>query len=470
MQDLEKKELDNKTLLRELKDGKYKDVKFVKLCFPDITGNLTGFEVPSEDMEEVLENGQGFDGSSIEGLVRIEESDLMAFPEARTFRVLPWESSCNGETFKVGIIFCDIRNPDLSHNEGDTRYVLKKALERAKKMGFSDFFVGPELEFFLFKELDGGIPKLLDKGGYFTTGINDPNSAFRMEVMRALKKMGIKAEYAHHEVAPSQHEIDLRYQNAIDMADTVMLLKLVIKEVASRHGLYATFMPKVLNGVNGSGMHIHQSLAYAKPKNGYKNAFFDPSTNHSLSDVAEFYMAGLMRRIKEVTAVTNPTVNSFKRLVPGFEAPVYIVWGTRNRSALIRVPEYRPGEESARKMELRSPNPSGNPYLAFAVILEAGLEGIENKEQLKVHFESDAYKLSQEERKAMSIDSLPESPEEVIKLAKESELLKKALGEHVFRNFIANWEKLVYTYRWEVPHKYDKEVSEWEVKEYLPLL
>jgi len=328
---------DKEYVLSQLENGN--DIKFVNLLFPDILGELRGFTIPSEEVETTLSVGKGFDGSSIEGLVRIEESDLVAKPEPETFKIFPWRYENNGIKYRVGLMFCDILNSDGSHNDGDTRYVLKRTLKKAKKMGFDDFKVGPELEFFYMKSPED--PEPLDDGGYFSMGAGDMYSSMKEKTMLNLKRMGIESEFSHHEVAPSQHEIDLRYKNALEMADITMLSKFIVKETARREGIYATFMPKPINGVNGSGMHVHQSLW-----KGGKNLFFDGDDDYNLSETAKKYMSGLFHNINSMTSILNQWTNSYKRLVPGYEAPVYHVWGQRNRSALIRVPEYQPGKEN----------------------------------------------------------------------------------------------------------------------------
>ncbi|MCD6469141.1 MAG: glutamine synthetase [Thermoplasmata archaeon] len=441
-----------------------KDVKFINLLFPDILGELRGFSIPSYELEETFREGKGFDGSSIEGLARVEESDLVVIPDAETFRILPWSyEDCDNSPYRVGCLFCDILNPDRSHNSGDTRYVLKKILKKIKKQGFSSFKVGPEMEFFYFK--DSKNPTLLDKGDYFSMGIGDPYEYLRKKTILGLLKMGIVAEYGHHEVAPSQHEIDLRYTDALEMADIVMLLRFIVKEFARREGIYATFMPKPLNGENGNGMHIHQSLWKDD-----KNIFFSEDDKYHLSDTAKSYIGGLMTHINEITSILNQWMNSFKRLVPGYEAPVYIVWGQRNRSALIRVPEYKPGKRNATRIELRNPDPGCNPYLAFAVMLAAGIKGIKESYEMSPPYESDMYHLTENERKKINIKSLPRNLEEAVEITKNSRIVKETLGEHLFKKFIANKEAEIKNYRKEVGHKYDNRVSPFEIEHNLSRL
>jgi len=443
-------------------DGK--DVKFINILFPDILGELRGFGIPSYELENAFKEGKGFDGSSVEGLVRIEESDLIAFPEANTFRILPWGyRDGDGNPYRVGCMFCDIVNPDGSHSSGDTRYVLKKALKKAKKQGFSFFKVGPELEFFYFENSEKLMP--LDKGDYFSIGIGDPYEYLRKNMALGLLKMGVVSEYGHHEVAPSQHEMDFRYADALEMADIVMLSRYVIKEFARREGIYATFMPKPLEGENGNGMHVHQSLW-----KGEENVFFDENGKYYLSDVARSYIAGIMTHVTEITSIMNQWVNSFKRLVPGYEAPVYIVWGQRNRSALIRIPEYKPGREKATRIELRSPDPGCNPYLAFSAMLAAGLKGIEKDYELQPPCERDVYSMTDEERKDMGIRTLPKNLEEAVEITRDSKLVKETLGEQLFEKFIANKEIEIRNYRAEAGHKYDTKVSPFEIEHNLPRL
>ncbi|NPA40480.1 MAG: glutamine synthetase [Thermodesulfobacteria bacterium] len=426
------------------------DVKFVRFWFTDILGQLKSFAVPVEELEVAFEEGMGFDGSSIQGFVGIEESDMVAKPDPTTFAILPWRPKEKA----VARMFCDIYKPDGSPYEGDPRYVLKKNLEKMKEMGFTNFYLGPECEFFYFKSDEG--TEILDKGGYFDYPM-DAAEDLRRETIFCLEQMGIKVEYSHHEVAPSQHEIDLRYADALEMADMVMTYRIVVKEVAKKYGLYATFMPKPLFGENGSGMHTHQSLF-----KGDQNAFFDANDKYYLSDVAKKYIAGILTHIKEITLVLNQWVNSYKRLVPGYEAPVYIAWARKNRSALIRVPLYKPGKEKATRIELRSPDPACNPYLAFACMLAAGLKGIKEGYSLPEPVEKNIFKLTEEEKKALGIDSLPGSLGEAIAYAEKSDLLKETLGEHVFNELIA-----IKKQEWD---EYRVQVFPYELEKYLPIL
>lgn len=438
-------------------------VEFVRVHFPDILGRPMDFAFPSGELEQAFREGKGFDGSSVEGFVRIEESDLVIKPEAQTFRVLPWEYEgfSKETTWREGIMFGDILTPEGQHYEGDTRYVLKKTLQRAhQEFGIEDFKVGPELEFFLFpgdRDLS-----FSDHGGYFFSG---KYGGIRKEVQLLLKRMGIESEYDHHEVAHGQHEIDLTYQNALDMADICMLFRYMVKKVSRMHNLYATFMPKPINGQNGNGMHVHQSLW----KDG-KNVFFSPDSPYHLSASACHYMAGLIVHAREISAVLNQWVNSYKRLIEGYEAPVYIAWGQRNRSAYIRVPEYQPGKEMATRIELRSPDPACNLYLAFSTMLMAGLRGIKESYPLPEAVEENIYNMSSARQKKFEIRILPRDLEEAVKLMERSSLMKETLGEHIFTRFIANKRAEIEEYDTNVSGEYEKQVSEYEVKKYLPFL
>jgi len=426
-------------------------VRFVGLWFTDILGRLKSVSITASELETAFDEGMGFDGSSIKGFARIDESDMVAKPDPATFQIIPWRSK--GEV--VARMFCDIHNPDGSPYEGDSRYILKRNLERLREEYGYTFFVGPELEYFYFKNEKN--PEVLDEGGYFDLTTLDAGIEMRRETILMLEAMGIKVEYSHHEVSPSQHEIDLRYKDALTMADQVMTYRIVVKEIARQHGCYATFMPKPIFGVNGSGMHVHQSLF-----KGDKNAFFDPDDEYHLSDVGKWYIAGLLKHAPEITAVTNQWINSYKRLVPGYEAPVYITWARRNRSTLVRVPMYKPGKEEATRVEFRSPDPACNPYLAFSVMLAAGLAGIKNKYELPPPTEKDVYQMNDEERTKESIKTLPGSLIEAITLTEKSELVREALGDHIFNNFITS--KKV---EWD---RYRVNVTEWELKEYLSVL
>ncbi|MEI8080479.1 MAG: glutamine synthetase family protein, partial [Actinomycetes bacterium] len=411
-----------------LKTVEERGVHFVRFWFTDVLGMLKSFAVTDTELENAFEEGMGFDGSSIDGFTRLEESDMIAIPNPDSFAVLPWRPTEQG----VGRMFCDIVKPDGEPFEGDPRYALRRMTDKAAGMGYT-MYVGPELEFFYFA--DDQDTEVLDNGGYFDLTPLDIASDLRRETVLTLEKMGIPVEYSHHEVAPSQHEIDLRYSDATSMADNVMTYRLVVKEIALQNGVYATFMPKPIFGQNGSGMHVHQSLF---SKDG--NAFFDANDpeGFNLSQVAKHYIAGLLKYAPEFTAVTNPLVNSYKRLVPGYEAPVYIAWARRNRSALVRVPMYKPGKENATRLELRSPDPSANPYLAFACMLGAGLKGIEEKLPLMPEATNNIFHMSDAELETAGINILPGTLGEAIDLFEHSELMKEVLGEHIHEFYVAN--------------------------------
>ena len=434
-----------------LKMAKENDVRFIRLWFTDILGVLKSFAISVEELEGALEEGMGFDGSSIEGFARIDESDMVAKPDPDTFQILPWRPL---EHNAVARMFCDILKPGGEPFEGDPRYVLKRNLKKAADLGFT-FYVGPELEFFYFK--DSKSTETLDSGGYFDLTPLDAATDLRRNTVITLEKMGIGIEYSHHEVAPSQHEIDMRYTDALTMADNVMTYRLVVKQIAINQGAYATFMPKPIFGINGSGMHVHQSLF-----KGDRNAFFDAKGKYFLSKLARNYVAGLLKYAPEITAVNNQWINSYKRLVPDYEAPVYLSWAKRNRSDLIRVPEYRPGKEKATRIELRSPDPACNPYLCFSVMLAAGLKGIEKGLEPPEPVEEDVYKMTPKEREARGIGTLPASLADAIALTEKSELVREALGDHVFNAFIEN-KKI----EW---NQYRIHVSKYEIDRYLPML
>jgi glutamine synthetase len=434
-----------------LKMAKEHGVKFIRLWFTDILGMLKSFAITVEELENALEGGMGFDGSSIQGFARIDESDMVALPDPDTFQLLPWRPR---EQHAVARMFCDILKPGGEAFEGDPRYVLKRNLKRAADMGYN-LCVGPELEYFYFSDSKG--TETLDEGGYFDMTPRDSATDLRKETVLTLEEMGIGVEFSHHEVAPSQHEIDMRYTDALTMADNVMTYRLVVKEIALKNGVYATFMPKPVFGINGSGMHVHQSLFKDE-----RNAFFGEKDPYHLSKMAKCYIAGLLQHAPEITSVTNQWVNSYKRLVPGYEAPVYLSWARRNRSDLIRVPEYQPGKEKATRVELRSPDPACNPYLAFSVMLAAGLEGIEKEYEVPEPVEENVYEMSDGERERRGIGTLPGSLIEAIQLTEKSEVVRKALGDHVFDAFIRN-KKIEWDH-------YRTHVSEYELKRYLPIL
>jgi glutamine synthetase len=424
-------------------------IRFIRLWFTDVLGFLKAFTITSQELEGAFAEGMGFDGSSIDGFSRIEESDMVAVPDPSTFQLIPWKTEAG-----VARMFCDVFNPDGTPFEGDPRYVLKRQLARASELGHT-FYVGPELEYFYFKSLDD--PKFLDQSSYFDETPLDVATDWRKRTVTYLESMGIPVEYVHHEVAPSQHEIDLRYTDALTMADNVMTYRLTVKEVAQEFGIYATFMPKPVMGVNGSGMHTHQSLF-----NGDRNAFFDVNDEYHLSKTAKQYIAGILRHAPEITLVTNQWVNSYKRLVPGYEAPVYVCWARRNRSALVRVPMYKPGKEEATRIEFRSPDPACNPYLAFAAMLAAGLAGIEGDYDLAPEASNNIYEMTEGERQAAGIRSLPEDLYEAIALASESKLVRDVLGDHVHEFLIRNKRE-----EWD---GYKSYVTPYELERYLPIL
>src|SRR5690349_10611002 len=426
-------------------------VEFLLLWFTDLEGHLKSFAVTPSEIEGALDDGMGFDGSSITGFNAIEESDMVAIPDPGTFQVMPWKE---GET-KVARMICDVVTPDGEPYEGDPRYVLRRALERMESMGFDTFNVGPELEYFLFESKQG--TKTLDEGGYFAMTALDAATELRNETIRALEEVGIAIEYHHHEVAPSQHEIDMRYASALDMADQTLTYRLIVKEVAAKHGVYATFMPKPLFGENGSGMHTHMSLF----KDG-RNQFFSQDESYHLSAAGRAFIAGLLHHARELSAVFAQWVNSYKRLVPGFEAPVYVAWSQRNRSALVRIPLYKPGSEQGTRAEIRCPDPACNPYLTFAALLHAGLEGIARGYELPAPMETNLYHLSADERRERGIVSLPETLGEAIDEFAASDLMRRAFGDHIFDNYVKLKRQ-----EWD---EYRVQLTQWELDRYLGVL
>ncbi|MGI5939262.1 MAG: glutamine synthetase family protein [Thermoleophilia bacterium] len=440
-------QLTREDVFREVEE---RQIEFIRLWFTDVLGFLKSFAITRAELETAFKEGMGFDGSSIEGFARIEESDMVAWPDPTTFRVLPWGEG-GGRTARM---FCDIRTPNGEPYDGDPRTVLKKVVTKAASMGYT-MNVGPELEYFYFKDNLG--TEVLDQGGYFDLTTLDAGGDLRRETINALHALGIQVEYAHHEVAPSQHEIDLRYKDVTTMADNVMTYRLTVKEVARSQGVYATFMPKPIFGVNGSGMHVHQSLF-----TGDRNAFFDASDEHNLSKVGRSYVAGLLAHVKEIALVTNQWVNSYKRLVPGYEAPVYICWSRRNRSAMVRVPLYKPGKENATRVELRNPDPACNPYLAFAAMLAAGLDGIEKGMDLPPEASNNIYEMTDAERDAAGIDSLPEDLYQAIKEFEKSSFVREALGDHVCDYLVRN--------KWAEWNQYKSVVTPFEIDHYLSVL
>ncbi|MBE0477123.1 MAG: glutamine synthetase [Coriobacteriia bacterium] len=431
-------------------DIRDKDVEFIHLWFTDVLGFLKTFVITADELENAVGEGMGFDGSSIQGFARIQESDMIALPDPATLQILPWRTGGR----LVATMFCDVLRPDGTPYDADPRYVLKRNLARAEEMGYA-FYVGPELEYYYLRN-DAGT-EVLDRGTYFDMTTRDLAVDLRKETVRVLKDFGIGVEYSHHEVGPSQHEIDLRYDEALRMADKVMTYRLVVKEVAQLNDLYATFMPKPMYGEAGSGMHVHQSLF-----RGDDNAFYDAESDYHLSDVGRAYMAGLLRHAPAIAAVTNQWVNSYKRLVSGFEAPVYVCWAHRNRSALVRVPMYKPGKEKATRVELRSPDPACNPYLAFAVMLAAGLDGIRQGYDLPPEVTDNIYEMTDAERAAAGIGSLPEDLHEAIDEMERSEVVREALGDQVFEWLVRN-KRL----EWQ---DYRSRITPYETERYLPIL
>ncbi len=426
-------------------------VEFVLLWFTDIEGHLKSFAVTPSEMEDALDDGMGFDGSSITGFNAIEESDMVAIPDPETFQLMPWKE---GET-KVARMICDVVTPDGKPYDGDPRHVLRRALDRMSALGFDTFNVGPELEYFLFKDNKG--TETLDEGGYFAMTTMDAAGELRQETVRALESMGIPIEYVHHEVGPSQHEIDMRFSDALSMADHTVTYRLIVKEIAKKAGFHATFMPKPIFGENGSGMHTHQSLF----KEG-RNAFFDSDDEWHLSPTGKAFIAGQLRHAREITAVFAQWVNSYKRLVPGYEAPVYVAWSRRNRSALIRIPLYKPGAEQATRAEIRCPDPACNPYLTFAALLHAGLEGIEHGYELPDPMETNLYHLTPDQRRERGIVALPETLGEAVDELAGSDLVRKALGPHIFDRYVELKRK-----EWD---EYRVQLSQWELDKYLSVL
>ena len=428
------------------------DVKFIRLWFPDILGHLKGFAINAADLRDAIEEGVGFDGSAIEGFARSDESDMRAFPDPNTFAVLPWRPQRNA----VARMFCDIRRPGGEIFDGDSRATLKRNLERLARLGYT-YYVGTELEYFYLKgdgQETGALPEPLDHSGYFDQLSSQPASDLRRDTVLNLAEMDVPVKYSHHEAAPSQHEIDLQHTDALAMADSVMTARLVVKELAQLRGAYATFMPKPIAGVNGSGMHIHQSLF-----RGERNAFFDRDDEHYLSDVGRKFIAGLLRHAPEITLVTNQWVNSYKRLVPGYEAPAYVSWSHVNRADLVRVPAYKPGYESSMRVEYRAPDPACNPYLAFSAMLAAGMKGIEEDYPAPPPMSGGVSEMSETQRQAQGIRALPNSLGHAISLAENSELLREALGDRIFPTFIQN-KRLEWA-------EYCSQVTNYEISRYL---
>lgn len=434
-----------------LRTAKENDVKFIRLWFTDILGTLKGFAITEAELEGALEFGMTFDGSTVQGFARRDESDMVAMPDPTTFSILPWRPRQNA----VARMFCDVLRPSGEPFEGDPRHVLKAALEHAAQQGY-EFQVGPEMEHFYLKSAEE--PEPLDAGGYFDlTTTLDKGADLRRQTVLSLEEMGIPVEYSHHEVANGQHEIDLRHTDALTMADAVMTYRQVVKEVAMGHQVYATFMPKPFEHQNGSGMHINLSLFQ-----GGENAFYDPEAEYKLSATGRHFIAGLLRHAGEIACVCNQWVNSYKRLTPGYEAPVYATWAAVNRSNLVRVPAYRPGKEASVRIEFRLPDPACNPYLAFAAILTAGLAGVRNAYPLEGSTEMDVDALTETERSNLGIRRLPGSLYEALEEAEGSAVLREALGEHTFSSLLEN--KRI---EWD---GYRFAVTDYEMKRYLPIL
>ncbi len=445
--------MEKKSKENVIKDVKDKNISFINLQFTDIQGGLKSTTIPASQLEDSITKGTWFDGSSIKGFSRIYESDMYLLPDPSTYAVIPWEKG-------VARIICDVYSPDGKPFEGDPRQILKRAIKKASDMGFI-YNTGPELEFFLFKSNDGAtaIPVPHDVGSYFDFSPQDKASRVRESIINALGEFGLIIEMGHHEVAGGQHEISFKYSDALTTADNAMTFKHTVKAIAQENGLYATFMPKPIFGTNGSGMHTHQSLF---TKEDGVNAFYNSSDEYHLSKIAKSFIAGQLAHIKEIIGILAPTVNSYKRLVPGYEAPVYISWANKNRSALIRVPAYSKGRENAMRAELRCPDPSCNPYLAFAVMLVAGLDGVEKKMVPPSSVEEDVYEFNDSRLKEKYIDTLPTSLSKAITEMENSSLVKETLGKHTYQAYLdskkAEWKE------------YKIQVTDWEIKRYLEIL
>lgn len=432
-----------------VKMAKDENVGFIRLMFTDLLGTIKNVEVPISQLEKALDNKIMFDGSSIEGFVRIEESDMYLYPDLDSWVIFPWES----EEGKVARLICDIYMPDGTPFPGDPRGILRKTLKEAEEMGFSTMNVGPEPEFFLFKTDEKGEPTLTlnDRGAYFDLAPVDLGENCRRDIVMTLDKMGFEVEASHHEVAPGQHEIDFKYADAIKTADNIQTFKLVVKTVARKHGLHATFMPKPLYGVNGSGMHTHLSLF-----SGDTNEFYDANDSLGLSETAKYFIAGILKHARSLIAITNPIVNSYKRLVPGYEAPVYVAWSPKNRSPLIRIPAAR---GLSTRIEVRHPDPAANPYLALAVLLKAGLDGIKNKFELPPPVDRNIYVMSEEEREKLGIANLPANLNEALKELLQNDTMLSVLGEHAVENLIEAKQ-----IEWDM---FRTQVHQWERDQYM---
>ena len=438
-------------VLRTLEE---RDLRFVRLWFTDVLGFLKSVAVAPAELEAAFSEGIGFDGSAIQGFARVSESDMLARPDPSTFQVLPWRGESNG----VARMFCEILMPDGSPSYADPRFVLQRALSKAADLGFT-FYTHPEIEFYLLDQApgEGRTPKPVDSGSYFDHTPNGVGHDFRREAITMLEAMGISVEFSHHEAGPGQNEIDLRYADALTTADNIMTFRLVIKEVALEQGVYATFMPKPFAQHPGSGMHTHLSLF-----EGDRNAFYEAGAEYQLSKTGRSFIAGLLRHAPEITAVTNQWVNSYKRLSGGGEAPSYVCWGHNNRSALVRVPMYKPQKDQSTRVEYRGLDSAANPYLAYALLLEAGLKGIQEGYELPAGADDDVWALSDAERRVMGIEPLPTSLDEAIKVMEKSELVAQTLGEHVFDVFLRNKRAEFDAYR--------SQVTQWELDTDLPVL
>ena len=425
------------------------DVEFIRLQFTDIFGTLKNIAITSSQLEKALDNKCMFDGSSVEGFVRIEESDMYLYPDYDTFEIFPWRP----QQGKVARLICDVYTPDGKPFEGDPRWILKKTIKEANEMGYR-FDVGPECEFFLFHTDDNGLPTTLshEKAGYFDLGPNDLGENIRRDMVLTLEEMGFEIEASHHEVAPAQHEIDFKYDEVLKTADNIQTFKMTVKTIAKRHGLYATFMPKPKFGISGSGMHINMSLATEEGT----NIFADENGKIGLSDDAYHFIAGIMKHARGMSAITNPLVNSYKRLVPGYEAPVYIAWSAKNRSPLIRIPASR---GNGTRVELRNPDPTANPYLVLALCLAAGLDGIKNKIEVPDSVDCNIYEMTPGERRAAGIENMPADLKEAVDCLVADEFLCSVLGEHITTKYVEAKMK-----EWE---NYTTRVSQWEIDEYL---
>ncbi len=437
-----------------LKDANAQNVKYIRLCFTDIHGTIKNVEIPLNGLEDALNNNVMFDGSSIDGFARIEEADMYLYPDVNTWLILTWENSMYGN---VARLICDVYKPDGTPFEGDPRMVLKRNLKKMRQLGFENFKIGVEPEFFLFKRNGEQMvtTDFNDHGGYFDLAPVDGAEECRRDIVLELQKLNFSMEASHHEVAPSQHEINFEFNDALEACDQLQTFKLVVRNVASRHNLHATFMPKPIQKVNGSGMHTNCSLSNAEGE----NVFYDPDKPYQLSDLCQYFIAGLIHHARSFTAITNPIVNSYKRLVPGYEAPIYVAWSDANRTAMIRIPSVR---KKATRAEIRSTDPSANPYLAMSAVLAAGLDGIENKHDHIKPVTQNLYKLKRDQREALGIANLPENLKDALKAFKQSALMKEALGDHIFNKFLKakhdEWSE------------YRKTVSEWELSKYLKAL